>query len=392
MPYNPTVPRQTQITAPNFPQMPEWAASGPMGGMMLGRQMDDYRSKLGLAQLAQQMALQQQQAEMEEWKNESSVREAQRRAAIEEALATQKTIGRTKEADTRLKELGLRKGIATEDTDIASSRSKSMTQIHEDRVKQMESMVNELSSIAPSFKGPTGLAQFDAWAQKNGVSPQSPVYQMLSTSKTPEDFQVRLDLLQKGLRDNLTQQRASELQAQKDAAAMEREHVQGSYRLKAAASGGERQKSAPVLQFELMQEVSALPPDPTQWTPKDKQRLAQYQATVVSPALQKWQMEVDNKINNLSLVSPQLGAKADSQRNKLIQEGTNQIISQQPPAVQVYDKLQKPSGKRVIRGPDGKLMFERQTPTPAPMGMGSPARPPMTNEIPTPSLVNQIPK
>jgi hypothetical protein len=173
------------------------------------------RDMAELQKQASLMALAQNLQQMQEWQQNAPWREAERVAGIEKAMTTKDTYRRGQEAEIGAKELDLRKGKATETSDIAAKVAGNEQKISEASVAKAEAFANELGGSIDSWNPMNAVAEFNALADRHNMPANHPIRQRMAQARTPEQFKQMAKSLQQSLVNNIAQQRASSLQREK---------------------------------------------------------------------------------------------------------------------------------------------------------------------------------
>jgi len=314
---------------------------GPMMGVAGSQALRDYHGQQDLASLAHKIALEGQQAQMQQYKDEEELRKALRKAGIEQAPL-----------ETISKRLANEKA-AMDVTPAAKAAKESgfQTQVSEDKLKRMS---NAFDTLDPEMlAGPAGVANLEKWADDNGVNKESPIYQKMISAGPSMLPQAAKQLKEKFMMNMATQREMTKKRAEQEYSRGTQYGVANIYANATKAAAANRNQSAPAMEFQLRQHVSRLPADPTQWTPEDKAALAQYDA-LVQENVQKEVSKIRQSIKMQEIMVPQMGAKLRAGERQMVEQAAQDVISYQPPAYQAYKK-----------------MNEKRTPAPSndPMGL-----------------------
>ena len=136
-------------------------------------------------------------------------------AELAKNRATAGTVEREAEAKTSALETGTAKGKSTLATDIEAGNAKNKAYLDQESINKMERDLERFNLNMPAFQGPTGMGDFQKWADSEGWSKGSPYRTFLEGSTGSEDFQQRSQKVMAHATANLKQRRAQSMLQQK---------------------------------------------------------------------------------------------------------------------------------------------------------------------------------
>ena len=208
------MPNPLQFNAQGaFPQQQDtsWMGGG-LGGVLAGQQQDRARQMFGMQQQANQMSLEQQLMELQKARQ---LQESGIAAEMAKNRATAGTAERAAEATTGALETGTAKGKGTLQTDIEAANVKNKAYIDQDSIHRMERDLEKFNLQLPAFQGPTGMANFQKWADEEGWSKNSPYRSFLEGATGADDFAQRSQKVMQHATANLEQRRKQSMLQQK---------------------------------------------------------------------------------------------------------------------------------------------------------------------------------
>ena len=251
------MPNPLQFNAQGmFPQQQDtsWMQGG-LGGVLAGQQQNRAGQMFGQQQQANQMSLESQLMELQKAKQ---LQESLIAAEMAKNKATAGTAERAAEATTGALETGTAKGKGTLATDIEAGNAKNKAYLDQESINKMERDLERFNLNMPAFQGPTGMGDFQKWADAEGWSKNSPYRTFLEGSTGSEDFQQRSQKVMAHATANLKQRREQSLLQQKiegegvfsieqhreaNASAEERARIAAAATVKAAETRSEAQKA-----------------------------------------------------------------------------------------------------------------------------------------------------
>jgi len=230
------------VSMPNMPQgagLPQFPQGAQAGFMQVGNQQrmeaaQELQRQANLATLAQQMA------QMEEYKNNAQWREMERQAGMEGARAKKDTAYKGAQADLGMKELGLRKGMATEASEVGAANAGNQVKMSDAQLKKMENLADELATL--ELDPMSGPAQINDVFDNHGIRKDHPLRQKLMSVQSPEELKQRVSQLGTALRDNVGQQRRMGEIGVKEGAAWDRNQADNATRERIAAMQAANQR------------------------------------------------------------------------------------------------------------------------------------------------------
>lgn len=219
---------------PNLGQLMGNSPSAITGGMA-AQQQNNYQRNQNLENMINQMILEKNRKAAEEFNLDSEVRSTKRDSEIATNRAEAATIGRKKEGEAQKTsaEGALKQGTLA--TDIESGVSRNRANIDKNKLDQMERDVEKLNMALPTFEGPSGMTNFQDWAEKAGIDKNNPMRRYVEGATSGEDLQARAGKVINYAMQHLDHRRKLDLQREKIEGegnfGLAREQTQGEYGL-----------------------------------------------------------------------------------------------------------------------------------------------------------------
>lgn len=170
-------------------QQPQVDVPG-LSGYAQGQALNQYMQNRDLQNTLNNLIIQANQAQMQEYGANAPVREMERSLALEYKP-------RETAAD-----------VGTKEERLKQEQIKTPGLAGKEQIEKLERDVQSFGLMLPTFQGPTASKDFGDWAESQGWKKEHPARQMLERATSPQDFQARGQYFLQQASRNLSQRRA----------------------------------------------------------------------------------------------------------------------------------------------------------------------------------------
>lgn len=330
--------------------------SAVTGGIAMQREAD-YRRNQAVQEQLNQMILEKNKRAEQEFLANADLRELEKQAGMETARATAKTIGRSKEAETGIKETEAQLKKGTVGSEIEAGNAKNRTEVINQNMKQAEQQVEDLYQRFGNRSDPAALAEAKKWLDDNKVPPTSKTYQTIMSSTSTDDLNARV----KDTRDRMVNNIAAQRKMMEEAAKTDLENkgkldvanATGSWHLAAArayAEGRGKNETMGSMEAKNLQIAMGLGDKPeSEWTQEERTAVE----WAVRDAKKMWQKEQASDNPKLKSAYDMLAITKDPalklRLEAQIKEEEAKFVSDLPaPVRKKWGGAQAPAGEKMI--------------------------------------------